>query len=282
MSATPTADAPGGGFLTDHTHEGQPRKAITFNSGSIAYYGNYDILVEGITFQGAARIESENLILIPAEADLASDSRIELFGSNGTEASNRVFEQGHLVRPHDGRVLDDGKITRIFFAQGDIARYDKYFVTVSGQEVPHTVLAYRTIQIRGNVRSHEEIVVAGINPSGGKIILFKRPGLDGDAKPSRGYVGLHDDASTCIVFHEGDTTRFARGYKLVYEDGQSTTEHVRFYPNHLRYESVGRNILTEVKVYALDENGAEIELVFQGRFNGDVNALDTMAHHDAP
>lgn len=271
MGTNPTAGAPDGGYLTDYNHDGHPRRAVKFTSGSISFYTHYDVLVEGTTHQGPSQIHGDNVILLPEEEDIAWNSRIEIFGANGADASKRVFEQGEAIRPFAGKVDDSEANTRIVFEEGNVTRYDNYSVVVSGQEVPGIVILaeQNAIKLPAKVPSGEEMVASGLNASGRKIPVFKRVGEAADTKPSRGFVIFHGTTSTCIMFAEGDMTRFSPGYKLVYENDQSTTVYIGLAPNHIRYESVGKNIVTELRLYALDGNGAQTHLLFQGRYNGD-------------
>lgn len=62
------------------------------------------------------------------------------------------------------------------------------------------------------------------------------------------------------MFRKGDLTAFAARYKLYYED-TFTTASINLEPIHIRFESVGKNIRTEVRLVALDSNGAEGNLI---------------------
>lgn len=91
MSNDSHVQPPSGGYITDHSVDGQQRKGVKFIAGSFACYEHYDIVVEGNTYQNPERIDKELLILVPVGVDVAYNSRIGVYGANGTEASKTLF-----------------------------------------------------------------------------------------------------------------------------------------------------------------------------------------------
>ncbi|MBA5859145.1 hypothetical protein F9881_19660, partial [Morganella morganii] len=79
-----------------------------------------------------------------------------------------------------------------------------------------------------------------------KVTIFEK---DGGNKPLQGFVIFHGSTSTFIMFRKGDLTAFAVGYKLYYEVTFPTAS-INLEPIHIRFESVGKNIRTEVRLVA--------------------------------
>ncbi|WP_201447233.1 hypothetical protein [Burkholderia gladioli] len=268
MSNDSHVQPPSGGYITDHTVDGRQRKCVKFIAGSFACYEHYDIVVEGNTYQNPERIDKELLILVPADVDVAYNSRIGVYGANGAEASKKLFQGGDAVRPFGGRVDNTGSLTRVIFEGGNIGRYANYSAEVSGKEyggikiIPESNAVELPLKVDENV----QVIVYGHNDADKKITVFD--GL-AEALPVHGFVVFHGSTSTCVMFQKGDMTKYSAGYKLSYEDGKSTTEFIGLEPIHIRFESVGKNIRTEVKLHSLKPDGSEDRLLFQGRYNDD-------------
>ncbi|ENI4128951.1 hypothetical protein ABXY91_002354 [Vibrio fluvialis] len=258
-------DKPADGYLTDYQHEGIWRKVVKFPTGSLSYFDNYDIVVEGITFQDPERIDSENIVLIPSSEDVAWNSKIGIYGSIGAQPSEIVYLGGTEVRPYGGEIDNNGATTRIVFEEGSVSRYENYQAVINGttyRDLPKNV-ADNAIDLTVKVSSDAGIVLSGLNDRGNPVPVFEK---DSENKPLNGFVVFHGTESTCIMFRKGDLTEFAAGYKLYYED-TFTTASIDLAPIHIRFESVGKNIYTEVKLVALDDNGNDGEVLFQGRYN---------------
>mgnify|MGYP002677460158 CR=1 FL=1 len=258
-------EKPADGYLTDYQHENVWRKVVKFPTGSLSYFENYDIIVEGITFQNPERIDSENIIMIPASEDVAWNSKIGIYGSVGSLPSEVVYFDGTEIRPYGGKIDNSGPTTRIVFEEGNVTRYENYQVVINKEEyrdLPKNVTD-NAIDLTVKVDENAGIVLSGLNDRGKPVPVFEK---DSENKPLNGFVIFHGTKSTCIMFRKGDLTEFADGYKLYYED-TFTTASIDLAPIHIRFESVGKNIYTEVKLVALDKNGNDGDVLFQGRYN---------------
>ncbi len=259
------SEKPGGGYLTDYQHDGAWRKGIKFPSGKLSYYEQYDIVVEGTTWQKPEQIDSENIILIPAQEDIVWNSKIGIYGSRGTEASETVYMDGTEVKPFGGKIDNSGALTRIVFEEGSVTRYNNYQAVINGHK--YTDLPKDTennaIGLTVKIDEYAGVVLSGLNDRSQPVTVFEK---DSDNKPLQGFVIFHGDTSTCIMFRKGDLTAFSAGYKLYYED-TSTTASINLEPIHIRFESVGKNIRTEVRLVALNSDGQDGETLFQGRYN---------------
>lgn len=258
-------EKPVDGYLTDYQYQNIWRKVVKFPTGSLSYFDNYDIVVEGITFQNPECIANENIILIPASEDIAWNSKIGIYGSIGTEPSEVVYLDGTVVRPFGGQIDNSGSTTRIVFEEGKVTRYENYQAVINGvlyRDLPKNA-ANNAIDLTVKIDENAGVVLSGLNDRGNPVPVFEK---DSENKPLNGFVIFHGTSSTCIMFRKGDLTDFAPGYKLYYED-TSTTASIDLAPIHIRFESVGKNIYTEVKLVALDENGHDREVLFQGRYN---------------
>lgn len=256
---------PADGYLTDYQCEGAWRKAVKFTVGSLDYFDKYDIVVEGVTFQSPERIDGENIVFIPASEDVAWNSRIGIYGSIGAQPSEVVYLDGTEVRPFGGKIDDSGQTTRIIFEGGKVTRYEKYKAKIRGSDyldLPRHA-DVNAIDLTVKVGEHDEIILSGLNDRDNPVRVFKR---DAENKPLNGFVVFHDAKSTCIMFQDGDLTDFAPGYKLYYEDA-CTTSSIDLAPIHIRFEFVGKNIYTELKLVALNDQGQDGEVLFQGRYN---------------
>jgi len=256
---------PRGGYLTDHLHGDQWRKAVKFPEGDLDYFENYDIVVEGITYQKPERIDAENIVLVPANEEIAWNSKIGVYGSNGSEASVTLFLDGTEVRPFGGKIDNSSSTTHIVFEGGSVTRYNNYEAVISGSK--YTDLPKNpeknSIDLTIKIDESEGVVLSGLNDRSIPITVFEQ---DSTPKPVQGFVIFHGDTSTCIMFRKGDLREYAKGYKLYYENTFTTTS-INLEPIHIRFESVGKNIYTEVSLVALDENGQDHETLFQGRYN---------------
>ena len=258
-------EKPADGYLTDYQHENVWRKVVKFPTGSLSYFENYDIIVVGITFQIPERIDSENIIMIPASEDVAWNSKIGIYGSVGSLPSEVVYFDGTEIRPYGGKIDNSGPTTRIVFEEGNVTRYENYQVVINKEEyrdLPKNVTD-NAIDLTVKVDENAGIVLSGLNDRGKPVPVFEK---DSENKPLNGFVIFHGTKSTCIMFRKGDLTEFADGYKLYYED-TFTTASIDLAPIHIRFESVGKNIYTEVKLVALDKNGNDGDVLFQGRYN---------------
>lgn len=253
------------GYLTDYQYNNNLRKVVKFPKGSLSYYENYDIVVEGITFQKPERIDKENIILIPASEDVAWNSKISIHGSIGGHPSEVVYLHGDAVRPFGGKIDNEGLTTRIIFEEGDVKRYENYEAVIDGVTYHNLPKNEKdnAIDLTVKVDKNAEIILSGLNDKSKAIPVFEK---DSESKPLNGFVIFHGTHSTCIMFRKGDLTEFAAGYKLYYED-TFTTKHIGLEPTHIRFESVGKNIYTEVKLVTLDKNGNDLDVLFQGRYN---------------
>jgi len=258
-------EKPASGYLTDYHYNNILRKGVKFPVGSLSYFENYDIVVEGITFQHPERIDKENIILIPASEDVVWNSKISIHGSSGTHPSEDIFHYGTEVKPFGGKIDNEGLTTRIIFEEGDVKRYENYEAVIDGVTYHNLPKNEKdnAIDLTVKVDKNAEIILSGLNDKSKAIPVFKK---DSKIQPLNGFVIFHGDRSTCIMFREGDLTEFAAGYKLYYED-TFTTEYIGLEPTHIRFESVGKNIYTEVKLVTLDKNKNDIEVIFQGRYN---------------
>ncbi|EBQ5939551.1 hypothetical protein C9Q78_24570 [Salmonella enterica subsp. enterica serovar Enteritidis] len=232
---TANSEKPRNGYLTDYQYNGVWRKGIKFPEGKLSYYDQYDIVIEGITWQSPEQIDSENIILVPAEEDIVWNSRIGIYGSRGSEASETVYLEGTEIKPFGGKKYTDLPVDSANNAIGLTVKMGEY----------------------------DGVVLSGLNDRSQPVTIFEK---DGENKPLQGFVIFHGSTSTCIMFRKGDLTAFAAGYKLYYED-TFTTASINLEPIHIRFESVGKNIRTEVRLVALDSNGAEGETLFRGRYN---------------
>ncbi|EML5380997.1 hypothetical protein RVW18_004219 [Enterobacter bugandensis] len=258
-------EKPADGYLTDYQHENVWRKVVKFPTGSLSYFENYDIVVEGITFQNPERIDSDNIIMIPESEDVAWNSKIGIYGSIGSLPSEVVYFGGTEVRPFGGQIDNSGPTTRIVFEEGSVTRYENYQVVVNGvvyRDLPKNATD-NAIDLTVKIDENAGIVLSGLNDRGNPVPVFEK---DSENKPLNGFVIFHGTTSTCIMFRKGDLTEFADGYKLYYED-TFTTASIDLAPIHIRFESVGKNIYTEVKLVALDKNGNDGEVLFKGRYN---------------
>lgn len=262
------------GYLTDYLHDNIWRKGVKFAQGNLSYFEHYDIIVEGITFQHPERIDSEAIILIPAEEDIAWNSKIGIYGANGTQPSETIYLSGTQIRPFGGQIDNSEATTHIVFEEGSVTRYENYQAEINGviyRDLPKNV-ANNAIDLTVKVNQHAGIVLSGLNDRGHPIVVFEK-GVEN--RPLNGFVIFHGSTSTCIMFRQGDLTEFADGYKLYYED-TFTTSSIDLAPTHIRFESVGKNIYTEVKLVALDKNGHDADILFQGRYN-EQNGLSVKA-----
>lgn len=108
---TANSEKPRNGYLTDYQYNGVWRKGIKFPEGKLSYYDQYDIVIEGITWQSPEQIDSENIILVPAEEDIVWNSRIGIYGSRGSEASETVYLEGTEIKPFGGKIDNSGTQT---------------------------------------------------------------------------------------------------------------------------------------------------------------------------
>ena len=99
---TANSEKPRNGYLTDYQYNGVWRKGIKFPEGKLSYYDQYEIVIEGITWQSPEQIDSENIILVPAEEDIVWNSRIGIYGSRGSEASETVYLEGTEIKHKPG------------------------------------------------------------------------------------------------------------------------------------------------------------------------------------
>ncbi|MBN3722610.1 hypothetical protein [Burkholderia sp. Ac-20379] len=268
MSNSRDVKAPASGYLTDYKLNGQQRKGVKFSEGSLAYFEHYDIVVEGVAYQNPEKIDADAIVLVPAGEDIAWNSRIGVYGANGTEASQAVFLAGEVFRPGAGHIDNAGDKTRIVFDSGNVTRYTHYSANVDGAEHGGLTIVENKNAVELPVKVHEnaKIVVFGHSDSDKKTAVFD--GLS-EAEPLHGAVVFHGTTSTCVMFMKGDLTKFAPGYKLRYEGDKSTVEARRLSPTHIRFETVGRNIVTEVQLFSLKADGSEDRLLFKGRYNKD-------------
>jgi len=268
MSNNGNATAPSAGYLTDYKLNGQQRKGVKFSAGSLAYFEHYDIVVEGVAYQDPEKIDAANIILVPANEDIAWNSRIGVYGANGTGESQALFLDGTVFRPGAGHIDNRGELTRIVFDSGNVGRYTHYSADVDGTEYGGLTIVpeKNAVELPVKVKENAKIEIFGRSESDKKVSVF-----DGrsEAEPLHGAVVFHGDTSTCVMFMKGDLEKFAPGYKLRYENDKSTVEARRLSPTHIRFETVGRNIVTEVQLYALTADGAEDRLLFKGRYNKD-------------
>lgn len=259
------SEIPRGGYLTDYQYDGQWRKAVKFPEGNLSYFENYDILIEGITYQDPERINQENIVLVPANEDIAWNSKIGVYGSNGSEPSVTLYLDGTEVRPFGGKFDNSLSTTRIVFEGGSVTRYNNYEAVIAGKK--YTDLPKdpekNSIDLTIKIDEAEGIILSGLNDRSNPITVFE---LGSTPKPVQGFVVFHGIESTCIMFRRGDLREYAKGYKFYYEN-TFTTESINLEPIHIRFESVGKNIYTEVRLVALDENGQDYETLFQGRYN---------------
>lgn len=256
---------PKDGYLIDYQYEGIWRKAIKFPTGRLDYFDNYDMVIEGVTYQNPERIDRENMILVPANEDIAWNSKIGVYGSNGTAPSETIYLEGTEIRPFGGKIDNSSKTTQVIFEEGNVTRYENYEAIISGKKYTNLQkdAEKNSIDLTTKVADSASIILSGLNDRGQPITVFEKKE---DPTPLQGFVIFHGNTSTCIMFREGDLTKYAAGYRLYYED-TSTTESINLEPIHIRFESVGKNIRSEVRLVALDEKGQEIETLFQGRFN---------------
>ncbi|AZE50401.1 hypothetical protein C4K04_4746 [Pseudomonas chlororaphis] len=260
------AEKPSSGYLTDYLVGEKWRKGVKFPVGDISYFEFYDIIVEGITYQNPERNNADNIILVPEEEDVVWNSKIGVYGANGTGASEEVFLEGTAVRPFGGKQDNSQTNTRIIFEGGNVERYNNYVATVAGHEHGGLVVSAEdnSVALPILVPDGTGIKMYALNDSSKRIPVFEQ---DGESQPLQGYVIFHGGTSTCIMFRKGDLTTFAPGYKLYYEDTY-TTAYIGLDPIHIRFESVGKNIYTEVQLYSLTNSGQDDKLLFKGRYNG--------------
>ncbi len=262
---TANSEKPRNGYLTDYQYNGVWRKGIKFPEGKLSYYDQYDIVIEGITWQSPEQIDSENIILVPAEEDIVWNSWIGIYGSRGSEASETVYLEGTEIKPFGGKIDNSGTQTRVVFEEGSVTRYNNYQAVIGGKKYTDLPVdsANNAIGLTVKMGEYDGVVLSGLNDRSQPVTIFEK---DGENKPLQGFVIFHGSTSTCIMFRKGDLTAFAAGYKLYYED-TFTTASINLEPIHIRFESVGKNIRTEVRLVALDSNGAEGETLFRGRYN---------------
>lgn len=238
---------------------------MKFPTGNISYYDKYDIIVEGVTFQNPEKIIIENIVLVPESEDIAWNSRIGVYGEIGTLPSEIVYLEGSAIRPFGGKIQQTNTTTRIVFEEGTVSRYENYEAVINGKtykDLPQE-LNDNAINLTIKVDDSAGIIVSGLNDRGKPVHVFEK---DSEQKPLNSFVIFHGTTSTCIMFRKGDLTEYAAGYKLYYED-TFTTAAINLEPIHIRFESVGKNIYSEVKLVTLDNNGLEGEILFQGRYN---------------
>lgn len=171
---TANSEKPRNGYLTDYQYNGVWRKGIKFPEGKLSYYDQYDIVIEGITWQSPEQIDSENIILVPAEEDIVWNSRIGIYGSRGSEASETVYLEGTEIKPFGGKIDNSGTQTRVVFEEGSVTRYNNYQAVIGGKKYTDLPVdsANNAIGLTVKMGEYDGVVLSGLNDRSQPVTIF--------------------------------------------------------------------------------------------------------------